>query len=142
MQMEKITTVAELKSAIQQLEYKQAGEWPLLKEQFISAYQSFKPVNLIKNTLHELVTAPDLKGDLLNTSLSLAAGYLTKKIVVGTTQNPLKQLFGTLLQMGVTSIASKNAEVIKSGINKLITNIFLAGNSSKTKEDTPASPNI
>lgn len=122
--MNKITSVAELKASIQVLEIRQAEEGKLLKEQFKITYESLKPANLIKNTLRDLTSDPSLKGDLMNTTLGLAAGYLTKKIAVGATNNPLKQIFGTLLQMGISSIVSKNADGIKSGTMQLINNIF------------------
>ncbi len=129
--MQKITSIAELKNAIQELEYQQVNEWPALKEQFLETYENIKPINLIKNALSDLTTGPDLKGDLLNTTLSLAAGFISKKIAVGSTHNPLKQLLGTLLQMGVTSIVSKNAEGIKSTTMTIINNIF-------SKKETPS----
>ena len=112
--MSKITTTAELKEAIRLLEIQQKVEGALLKEQFKTTYESLKPVNLIGNTIKELIKSPDLKGDLLTTALSLGAGYLSKKAAVGNTANPLKQLLGTLLQMGVTSLVSKNSDTIKS----------------------------
>ena len=136
--MQKITTAADLKNTIQQLEYKQSNEWPLLKEQFLDTYESLKPANLIKSTFKELTTAPDFKGSLLDTTLSLAAGYLSKKAVVGSTHNPLKQLFGALLQMAVTGIVSKNADEIKSTIMYLINNIFSVRSPSDSKKDIPA----
>lgn len=129
--MQKITSIAELKSAIQELEYQQVNEWPVLKEQFLDTYENLKPINLIKNTLSDLTIGPDLKGDLLNITLSLAAGFISKKIAVGSTHNPLKQLLGTLLQMGVTSIVSKNADGIKSTTMNIINNIF-------SKKETPS----
>jgi len=129
--MQKITSIAELKSAIQELEYQQVNEWPALKEQFLETYENIKPINLIKNALSDLTTVPDLKGDLLNTTLSLAAGFISKKIAVGSTHNPLKQLLGTFLQMGVTSIVSKNADGIKSTTMNIINNIF-------SKKETPS----
>lgn len=129
--MQKITSIAELKNAIQELEYQQVNEWPALKEQFLETYENIKPINLIKNALSDLTTGPDLKGDLINTTLSLAAGFISKKIAVGSTHNPLKQLLGTLLQMGVTSIVSKNAEGIKSTTMTIINNIF-------SKKETPS----
>ena len=52
--------------------------------------------------------------------MSLTAGYLSKKVTVGATHNPLKQLLGTLLQVGVTSLVSKNSEGIKSIAGTLI----------------------
>jgi hypothetical protein len=128
--MQKITSIAELKSAIQELEHQQVNEWPALKEQFLYTYESMKPINIIKNTFSELTSSPDLKGDLLNTTLSLAAGYISKKIAVGSTHNPLKNLFGSLLQMGVTNLVSKNADGIKSTTMNIINSIF-------NKKDTP-----
>ena len=96
------------------MEIEQKAEGALLKEQFKITYESLKPVNLISNTIKDLVKSPNLNGDLLNTALSLGAGYLSKKAAVGNTSNPLKQLLGTLLQMGVTSLVSKNSGAIKS----------------------------
>lgn len=122
--MKKITSTTELQEYILLLEIKQANEKILLKEQFKTTYESLKPVNLIKNTFNELITGPNLKEGLLDTLLSLAAGYLSKKAVVGSTHNPLKQLLGTFLQMGITNIVSKNTDGIKSAAIDLINNIF------------------
>ena len=129
--MTKITSVNELRASILLLEIKQANEGELLKAQLKTTYESLRPVNLIKNTLHELVREPDFKGDLMSTTLSLAAGYVSKKVVIGDSTNPLKQFFGTLLQMGVTSIVSKNTDEIKSAVMTLVNKLF-------SKKDTPA----
>jgi hypothetical protein len=118
--MEKITSVTDLKKAIQLLEIKRANEAVLLKEEFKKTYETLRPSNLVKKTLAELVTAPGLKGDLLTTAISLAAGYLSKKTAVGSTHNPIKQLLGTVLQMGVTKIVSNNSDGIKSTLSNLI----------------------
>ena len=122
--MKKITSIVELRESILLLEIKQANEGRLLKEQFKTTYESLRPVNLIKNKFNELTTSPDFKGKLLNATLSLAAGYLSRKVVVGATHNPLKQLLGTLLQMGVTGIVSKNADGIKSTAMDLISHFL------------------
>ncbi|MES2592836.1 MAG: hypothetical protein V4608_13215 [Bacteroidota bacterium] len=122
--MNKITTVTELRSAILLIEIKQLKEGLLLKEQFKKTYESLKPVNLIKNTVNELIVAPDLKGDLLNAAMSLAAGFVSKKLMVGDSDSPLRKLIGTLLQMGVTSIVSKNADKIKSVGENLIDTVL------------------
>ncbi|OFY84196.1 MAG: hypothetical protein A3F72_14300 [Bacteroidetes bacterium RIFCSPLOWO2_12_FULL_35_15] len=127
--MRKITSTTELREAIFLLETKQANEARLLKEQFMITYESFKPVNLIKNSINELITSPQLKGNILNTTIGLAAGYLSKRVAVGSTHNPLKQLLGTFLQFGVTNIVSKNTDGIKSTVMSLISN-FLNKNRS------------
>lgn len=122
--MRKITSMTELKESIFLLEIKKANEARLLKEQFMITYENIKPVNLIKNSFNELITSPHLKENLLNTTLSIAAGYLSKKIAVGSTHNPLKQLLGTFLQLGVTNIVSRNTDGIKSSVMSLINNFF------------------
>ena len=122
--MQKITGTIELKEMIRILEIKQVHQEILLKEQFKNTYESLKPANLIKRKFNELITAPDLKGDLLNIVLSVAAGYFSKKVIVGTTHNPLKQLLGSLLQMTVTDVVSKNADGIKSTFGHLLTTIL------------------
>lgn len=122
--MRKITSTTELKEAIFLLEMKKANEGRLLKEQFMITYESIKPVNLIKNSISELIRSPELKDNLLNTTLGIAAGYLTKKVAVGSTHNPLKQLLGAFLQMGVTNLVAKNTDGIKSTAMNLITNFL------------------
>ncbi len=121
--METITSSTELKKAIQLLEIKQTEEGIMLKEQCKITYDSLRPLNLIKSTIKDFVT-PDLKGNLLNSAMSLAAGYLSKKAVIGSTNNPLKQLLGTALQMGVTGLVSKNTDSIKSVALNIIGSFF------------------
>jgi hypothetical protein len=122
--MEKITNTTELNAAILLLENKQVEEGFLLKEQFKITYDNLKPINFIRNTFKELVTAPDFKEDLLNTSISLAAGYFSKKLAIGSTNNPFKQILGSFLQMGVTSIVSKNSDDIRTKFMDIISVIF------------------
>lgn len=122
--MDKITNTTELNQAILLLEAKQTLEGCILKEQFKITYESLKPINLIKSTISELAASPDFKNDLLNTTLSLAVGYLSKKVAIGSTNNPFKQILGTILQMGVTNVVSKNADGIKSTVLNLIHALF------------------
>jgi len=122
--MQKIKSITELKEAILLLEIKQVHQGILLKEQFRNTYESLKPLNLIKNKFNEFIAEPDLKSKLLNTAMSIVAGYLSKKVMVGTTHNPVKQLLGTLLQMGVIGVVSKNSESIKSTVSNLLTAVL------------------
>ncbi|MFZ0282609.1 MAG: hypothetical protein WAL29_13245, partial [Bacteroidales bacterium] len=58
--MQKITSTAELKNAIQLLEAEQAEKEMLLKEQFSIAVDSFKPSNLIASSLNDITKSPYL----------------------------------------------------------------------------------
>ncbi len=118
--MQKITTAEELKNTIQQLEYKQALEWVLLKEQFLTTCESLKPLNVIKNTFKEFTTSPDIKNKILDTAIGLATGYLSKALMVGSSHNPLKKIVGAFLQIGISNVVSKNAETIKSFLKKIV----------------------
>jgi hypothetical protein len=122
--MNQINSIANLKAAIRLLEIKQADEKQLLREQLKITTESLKPINLIKHTLIELTTLPEIKESLLNTVIGLVTGYLSKKIVIGSTHNPIKQILGYALQLGVTGVASKNADDIKSVVGGFISKIF------------------
>ncbi|HEY6438123.1 MAG TPA: hypothetical protein VIY47_16145, partial [Ignavibacteriaceae bacterium] len=75
---------------------------------------SLKPLNLIKNTFKQATGSADLKENLLNTSVGLTAGYLSKIIFEGVSKNPLKKLLGSALMFGITNIVAKNPEPLKS----------------------------
>ena len=128
--MKTIHTIAELEESILMLETQQVNEEILLKEQFILTYESLKPINIIKNTLEGLTNLSDFGGSITDTSLSLAAGYVSKKIIFGNTKNPLKQIIGSLVQVGITSMVASNADNIKSFVSNITSKIL-------TKNDNP-----
>ena|SRR5665648_206788 len=112
--MQNITSVIEIKEAIRLLEERQAAEGQVLKEHFFVVVDSVKPLNLIKNTLHDVTTSPDLLSNMLSTTIGLAAGYLTNRTLVRSTGGVLKKLLGTVIQFGVTTAFIKNPETVKS----------------------------
>ncbi len=122
--MENITTVTGLKKAIQQLEDKQAGEWLLLKEHILTTYESFKLINILKQTFKEAVSSPELKLNIADTAIGLTTGFIAKKVMIGKTNNPFKKLLGLILEMTVANKIANNTDSIKTvgGIllNKLI----------------------
>ncbi len=129
--MEKITTVADLKSAIQQLEYKQAIELVLLKEQFYTTYESLKPINIIRNKFKEMILAPDFKTNLVNSAIGLATGFVAKKVFVGKTHNPLTKLLGTIVEIVIANKTIKNADGIKSIGSIILNKIINKGSDSE-----------
>lgn len=122
--MIEITSREDLKQAIRVLETRHANEGKLLKEQLNATVESLKPSRLVKDILHDVTTSPELKGGIVNSSLGLIAGFLSKKILVGSSHNPIKQFIGKLLQMGVTNLVTKNAEGIKSAGSRLANGVF------------------
>jgi hypothetical protein len=107
--MKKINQQAVLNEAINLLKDKQAYELQLLKTQFYTTYESLKPINLIKNGLHEVTSSPDVKKTVINTAIGLATGYISKKVLIGTTNNPIKKILGAILEFTIANVIAKNA---------------------------------
>ncbi|MEZ4771592.1 MAG: hypothetical protein R3D00_00335 [Bacteroidia bacterium] len=112
--MQKIHSEVDLRSVIEQLENKQAEEGKMLKQQFNLAYESIQPINLIKSTLQETAKSLEIREYIFNTSVGLAAGYLSNLLFVRVSKNPFKKLLGAALMFGVTNVVTHNPKVIKS----------------------------
>jgi hypothetical protein len=112
--MQKITSVAELKNAIQILENEQRVKGNALKEQVLLTYESLKPVNLIKNTIKELISSTLQVENISGAAAGMLSGYLMKKLFVGKSTSPFKKLLGLVFQYGITNLMAQNSAVIKS----------------------------
>jgi hypothetical protein len=73
MAIQQFNTVAELRIAIQQLEIKQANEWPPLKKQLLATAETLKPKHIIKDMIGEVFSEPVLKATAVNTTLGVAS---------------------------------------------------------------------
>ncbi|MBL0183384.1 MAG: hypothetical protein IPP96_14260 [Chitinophagaceae bacterium] len=122
--MQKISSRAELKAAIQELEGKLDNEWPLLKKDFFNTYESLKPINIFKSTLKEAIASPGLKTDVINGAIGLTTGILAKKVILGKTLNPLTKLLGIILEMAVANKVTKNADGVRSVGTFIMKKIF------------------
>ena len=118
--MQKINSATELRVAILQLESKRIEEEKILKEHFRLAFDSIKPINLIKSTFNEAVSSPELKDSIVNTLVGMTAGYLSKILFERVTKSPFKKLMGTVLMFSIKNIVSKNPETIKTLGEKFI----------------------
>ncbi len=110
--MQNITSVAGLKNAIQFKEVEQNVNGQLLKEQLYFTIESLKPANLIKGTLKDLATSPKLYENVLVALLGLATGYVSKKLIIGFSGGVFRRIFGSILQIGVTSAVAQNPVTI------------------------------
>jgi hypothetical protein len=113
--MEKITTIAELTNAIDDLENKRAIDWLLLKEQFLLTAETLKPANIVKGTFKELISSPESKVSLVKTAIGIATGLVATKLMVGKVPAPLaKLLVGVLTKVGVSDSSNGIMEKFKS----------------------------
>jgi hypothetical protein len=112
--MQAINSAADLKEAIQSLELEQALQASLLKEQFRLTLESLKPVNLLKGTMNNILSPPNLMETILGISLGLATGFFTNKLIVSGSGKLLRSLIGPALQGGVASLSAHHPGVLKS----------------------------
>ncbi|OCB76056.1 hypothetical protein [Flavobacterium crassostreae] len=110
--MKNKTQTAALHDSIAILKQQQSQELALLKEDFQELYQSVKPANLLQTVVNQIVKIPDLKNNLLNSFIGLSTGYLSKKIMFGTTKGPIKKIVGTVVQFLVTNFVSKQTDTV------------------------------
>ena len=114
-----------LNKAIILLQHKQTQELIALKEQLQLSYETLKPINLIKNILHEVALSPDIKNNLVNNIIGLTTGYLSKKVLVGASHNPIKRVFGTVMQFAIANVVSKHSGTVKAVVEMLVHRILL-----------------
>jgi len=131
--MQTITSITDLKTAIQVLEFEQEIKKQKLNDQLLLIHESLKPVNLIKSTLSEVASSPYLIDNMLGASVGLASGYLSRKLVVSGSHNIFRKLLGSVIQFGVTNVVAQNTDPIKS-IGQYIFQHFLRKKENKSKQ--------
>src|SRR5689334_17169242 len=104
----KPTAKETLQQAIVLLQAKQEAEWQLLKIQLDEAWQSIQPVNVIRSTVHQLATSPGIKNDLLQFAVVKTTDYLSKKVLVKKSGNPLKKILGAALEFVAGALVTKH----------------------------------
>ena len=122
--MNKINQTEALNKTIAALQEKKEIEFSLLKEQFQITYESLKPINLIKSTLANVASSPELKNNVFNYVIGLTTGYISKKVILGNTRNPIKILLGSLFQFAIANVVSKHTESLKSTGEIILKRIF------------------
>ncbi|HBI01335.1 MAG TPA: hypothetical protein PLL09_04030 [Flavobacterium sp.] len=81
-----------------------------IKEQFKLVQESISPSNIIQEGLqgvYQTVTDKNKLLPMLPTLLSLVGGYVSKKVIIGNSSNPIKKVLGTVLQFVVTNYLTK-----------------------------------
>jgi hypothetical protein len=130
--MQNITNAAELKNVIQLLQEEELIKRQLLKEQLNLTFESLKPINLLKKTVKDISTSPELMDNVIGNVAGLVSGYLSNKIFVGKSCNLIRKIIGVLVQFGVTKVVAQNHEVIKS-FGQFILNYFQGKKETNSK---------
>jgi len=122
--MEPITSVTGLKNAIQLLEIDHTVKKQSIRDQVNLLSENLKLSNLIRNNLQEIGSSPGLTDNVLGAAVGLASGYISKKIITGGSAGIARKLFGSLLQLVVTTVIAQHPDTIKS-IGQFIFEHFL-----------------
>jgi len=139
--MDNITTYNELKKSIEALENRQLQEVTIIKNEFSDGLEKLKPGNLVKSTLSSVSKSVGIKESLIATTIGLVAGYVSKKVVIGSSHNPIKKLAGTLVLIAITNIVTKHPEQIKSAGRTIIKLIGkMIGAKPKSVDDDLVAP--
>jgi hypothetical protein len=129
------TKADELSEEIFFLKEKNAAELELLKEQFHKTFESVKPINILKNTINDIVTFPSLKKNIAGNLLGLLTGFVSKKILVGSSHNPIKSILGTILEFAVANVVAKNADTIKKVTTRTLDSFLNNGLETNTTQN-------
>ncbi len=122
--MKKMSKTEALSQAIFLLEKKKANDLYELKEQFHQVKQGLMPMNVIKNALHDIGQSREARGNLLNNMIGIATGYLSKKIVVRGSHNPIKMVLGALLQFTIAKAVASHPDKIKEVGSNLLHKLY------------------
>ena len=96
-----------LDNKIAALKLRRDNEFMELKQQYFVVHHSFTITNIVQQGVTEFYNKATNKDNLLSTVTSVLGGYLSKKIVVGDSNNPFKQVLGYGIQFAVTKLLSK-----------------------------------
>ena len=122
--MEHQHTAESLKEMIRELEKRHVEEGEQFKEQLDITIKNIKPANILKNIVNEFYSSENLMDEIINTAISVASGFVTKKIVVGNSKNQVLKLVGLAIQFGMTTLISKKFHVLKEKLNQFISHFL------------------
>lgn len=131
--MKKETALDVLRRDIIKLEARRSEDLHILKGQMHETYESLKPANLIKGIFKSATESPELKHGLSKAALSVTSGHLIKKLLFGSSHNPLKRMAGAAVQAIVTNLVSNNSEKIQESGQGILNTIKSFISSKKTK---------
>ena len=114
------TGIHGLRIDIAELEKQKEYKIKLLKEQFHIVQATLSPMNVIRNTVHEAASSADIKNTVINNAIGLTGGLISKKLLFGSSHNPVKKVLGLLVEFAVANIISKHPDKIREVAQKLI----------------------
>lgn len=107
--MKAINQKNQLATKIALLKNKQAVDFSNLKNQYHVTIDSFKPINLIKNSIEEALAVPSLKSNIIKGTVGFGVNYLVNNFVNPDFKTTKKSILGKTFQFIVRNfIVKKN----------------------------------
>jgi uncharacterized coiled-coil protein SlyX len=109
-----------LKNRIQKLEAKVKVQEESIKRKAVDLYDSMQPSTIIKNKINELTNTNFSENKVLQTGLSLGAGFILDKVLLGGKKNFAKSISSYLLTFLSSKLISDNADAMLEKIDDFI----------------------
>ena len=99
--MASLSTTAQLRLSILELEERNFRQELELKKSGKALYYSLQPMHILKNSIGSVMKAGGMGKGLVKNSMGLAVGMLTKKILVRSSPHLLLNAIGTIIEFAV-----------------------------------------
>ena len=104
-----------LEFRILELEAQQKVNLLLLKEDLHEIVENLTPLNLIKNVIADSeISSENIGQNILNDAIGISSGYITKRLMFGSSNNPVKKVMGSMFQFIVAKFVSNQSERIEA----------------------------
>ncbi len=116
--------VDNLQDEINLLKAKQESEFLHMREQFNAVAFNLKPSNLIGNIFEDIIPGRITKNSIVDNTIGLTTGFLTRKFLFGASASPVKRAIGSMVQFGISNLVYKNSIAIKAVGGFLLQRLF------------------
>lgn len=107
--MNTVNEKAALEAKIAFLKSKQNSDLVILKNQYRDTIDSFKPINLIKNSIEDAITSPNLKANLITGTVGFGINYLAKNFLNKHSGTNKKSILGNVLKFVVKNFIGRKS---------------------------------
>lgn len=104
----------QLEFRILELEVQQKENLLFFKEDLEEVLANLTPLNLIKNAIEGEMASDNIGQNILNDAIGISSGYITKKLMFGSSNNPVKKVMGSMFQFIVAKFVSNQSERIEA----------------------------
>jgi hypothetical protein len=140
--MEKFSEIEQLEEKILLLERQKKQAWNQFNEQIQISIEELQPFQQIKKSITNFTSSVELKREIIPSLISIAAGMLTNKLVVGKSKNPIQIMAGSIVQFGITQLLIKNKDVIQDKIVDVALKLIAPKNEDVECEKKPLLPKV